>query len=133
MVAALGLTDEAAAPRRQGEAKGAAVGRMDGAPDEPLGVQPVHDARQVARGDQEPARELHEREPVALAVELVQDVELRKRAVRGDGAAQLALDERVAVEQPKPGADRQVAVGRSPYSGRQAKPSISIRHPSDAS
>jgi hypothetical protein len=42
-------------------------------------VQPVHDARQVARGDQEPARELHEREPVALAVELVQDVELRKR------------------------------------------------------
>jgi hypothetical protein len=26
-----------------------------------------------------------------------------------------------------------VAVGRSPYSGRQAKPSISIRHPSDAS
>ena len=99
MVAALGPAYEPAALRGQGEAKGAAVGRMDGSPDEPIGVEPVDDAGQVARGHQQAARELDERQAVGLAVELAQDVELRKGAVLGDGAAQLTLDQRVAVEQ----------------------------------
>jgi len=124
---------EPAALRGQGEAKGAAVGRVNAAPDEALRVEAIHDAREVARGHQEPARELDEREPIALAVELAQDVELRKGTVIGDGAAQLALDQRAALEQPQPGADRQMAVGRPPHSARQAKPSISITHPSEAS
>ena len=133
MVAALSPAHEPVALRGQGEAEGAAVGRVDGPPDEPLGVEAVDDAGEVPGGHEEPARELDEREPVALAVELAQDVELRKGAVRGDGAAQLALDQRVAVEQAQPGADRQVAVGAPPHSARQAKPSISIMQPSEAS
>src|SRR5262249_34423688 len=133
VVAALGPADEPAALRGQGEAEGAAVGRVDGAPDEPIGVEPLDDAREIAGGHQEAAGQLDERESVALAVELAQDVELREGAMRGDGAAQLALDQRVAVEQPEPGADRQVAVGAPLHSARQAKPSISIMHPSEAS
>src|SRR5258706_11247987 len=131
VMAALGPAHQPAALRRQGETKGAAVRRVDGPPDETLGVEAVDDPGQIARGYQQAARELDEREPVAL--ELVQDVELRKGAVLGDGAAQLALDQRVAVEQPEPGADCQVAVGAPSHSARQAKPSISIMHPSEAS
>ena len=56
-----------------------------------------------------------------------------KGTVLGDRSPQLPLDQRVAVEQPEPGADRQVAVGAPPHSARQANPSISIRQPSDAS
>ena len=133
MMAALGSAHEAASLRGQREAEGAAVLGMDGPADEPLGVEPVHDAGEVARGDEKPARELDEREAVRFAVELVQDVELREGAVHPDGAPQLALDERVGVEQPQPRADRQVAVGDPPHSGRQANPSISIRQPSAAS
>ena len=132
-MAALSPAHQPAAFRRQGKTKGAAVGRVDGPPDETFGVEAVDNPGQVARGHQQAARELDEREPVALALKLVQDIELRKGAVLGDGVAQLALDQRVAVEQPEPDADRQVAVGAPSHSARQAKPSISIMHPSDAS
>jgi hypothetical protein len=133
MMMALGPAHEAAPLRAQGEAEGAAIGWVDGTPYEPLGVEPVHDAGQISGGHEQPARELDERQTVSLAVELAQDVELRKSAVLGDGTAQLTLDQRVAVEQPQPGADRQVAICAPPHSGRQAKPSISIMQPSEAS
>ncbi len=133
MMAALGSAHEAASLQGQCEAEGAAVLGVDGPVDEPPGVEPLHDAGEVARGDEEPARELDEREAVRFAVELVQDVELREGAVHPDGAPQLALDERVDVEQPQPRADRQVAVRGPPHSARQANPSISIRQPSAAS
>lgn len=100
MMTALGPAHETAALGGQGEAKRAAVGRMDGPPDEPIGVEPVHDAGEVSGGHEQAARQLDERQAVALSVELAQDVELRKGTVLGDGAAQLALDQRVAVEQP---------------------------------
>lgn len=133
MMAALGSAHKAASLWGQREAEGAAVLGVDGPVDEPLGVEPLHDAGEVTRGDEEPARELDEREAVRFAVELVEDVELREGAVHPDGAPQLALDERVGVEQPQPRADRQVAVGGPPHSARQANPSISIRQPSAAS
>jgi len=97
-MAALGLAREAASLRGQRDAEGAAILGMDGPADEPFGMEPVHDAGEVARGDEEPARELDEGKAVRLAVELVQDVELREGAVHPDGAPQLALDERVGVE-----------------------------------
>lgn len=120
MMAALGSAHEAASLRGQWEAEGAAVLGVDGPADEPPGVEPLHDAGEVARGDEEPARELDEREAVRFAVELVQDVELREGAVHPDCA-------------PQPRADRRVAVGGPPHSARQANPSISIRQPSAAS
>jgi len=86
MMAALGSAHEAASLRGQREAEGAAVLGMDGPADEPLGVEPVHDAGEVTCGDEEPSRELDEREPARFAVELVQDVELREGAVHPDGA-----------------------------------------------
>ena len=133
MVAALGSTQETPPLRGQGETEGASVLGMDGPANEPHGMEAVDDPGEVAGGDEQPARELDEREAVPLAVELVQDVELRKGAERADGAAELALDEGVGVKQAKPGADRQLAVRSPPHSARQANPSISIRQPSDAS
>src|SRR2546428_8575785 len=129
MMAALGSAHEAASLWGQREAEGAAVLGMDGPADEPLGVEPVHDAGQVARGDEEPARELDEREAVRLTVELVQDVELREGAVHPAGAPQLALDERVGGEQPQPRAARRGPAGGPPNPARHADPAIATRPP----
>src|SRR5437870_1808538 len=71
MMVALGSAHDAESLQGQHHAEGATVLAMNGPADETLGVEPVYDAGEIARRDQEPARELDEREAVRLAVELV--------------------------------------------------------------
>src|SRR5439155_214753 len=92
VVTLLRAADEPPTLRGQREAKRSAIRGVDGAPHEARIVQSVYDAGEVAGRHQEAARQLDEGEPARLPVELVEDVELRERAVHPNGAAELTLD-----------------------------------------
>ena len=91
---------------------GAAVADDRLAPDEPFGDELVGDARDVAAGDHEAARQLAHLEPLRIALELRHQVEARqrRREALAQPRAHLAFDRQRAGEKPQPEAQRLVMI-----------------------